>query len=561
LTDRALTNEEILARLEAIERRLAAVELQEFGGESRKGARLAQRPSVETRSPAPSPPAATAARAPEPRAGPPDLRDLAITNVLGWAGALALVLAAAYLIRLAINAGWLTPRVQVTAAALFGFVLIGAGFALKGASHRYAGLLPAAGVAILFLSVYGAHLLYHLTSEHEATVAVIVVCGISLGLCASFDSDLYALFAVAASYSAPFLIAYGSGSFGDLALYYSAWSLTFTIFAVLRGRRLIYLVALYVALLGFDALARRQSLDWPTLLEFQTLQFTIFAVGAAAFSIRWRAPMDLTAGLTHLPALLLFYGLQYVVLRTHLPQAAPWIAIGSLLAFAVLGAVARLALGRSAAGAQLLLGSYAALVLFHAGYLELLPSSAAPWVALGVLVVALLIRSRWALAGAGLWALLLAVGAVFILNLLRVLTGAEVYRVPGHQVLGVLYAAMLYAGYALTRGEERLQALRAILLYAGHLTALSAAVQHIDEPILQSLVWGLLALGSMAVSVGRRDRLVGQSALVLFAATAVKVMLYDLHGAAPLARIVSLFVLGVAFYAGGLLYQRLARAA
>ena len=65
------------------------------------------------------------------------------------------------------------------------------------------------------------------------------------------------------------------------------------------------------------------------------------------------------------------------------------------------------------------------------------------------------------------------------------------------------------------------------------------------------------ALNFDHVALAQRDRLVGQSSLLLFAATAVKVMLSDLHGAAPLARIVSLLVLGVTFYVGGLLYRRI----
>ncbi len=550
-----MTNEEILARLDAIERRLAALELKEFGGER------AQPPSARLPAAVPARPPTRRAEAPaghtSPGAAPLQLRDLAITNVLGWAGAGALVLAAAYLVRLAISAGWITPPVRVAGAALFGLLLVGTGFALKKANHRYAGLLPAAGVAVLFLSIYGAHLLYHLTSAHAAAVAVAVVCAVSLALCAFFDSDLYALFAVAGSYSAPFLIGRALGSFSDLALYYSAWSLTFTIFSVVRGRRLIYLLALYVALVGFDALAREQYVDWRTLVEFQTVQFVIFAAGAGVFSIRWRAPMDARVGLVHLPALLLFYGLQYVVLKAHWPHTAPWIAIGSLLAAALLFLIARVASGRSSAGGQLLLGSYAALVLFHAGYLELLPSNPAPWVALAVLALALLLRDRWSLAGWALWPLLLAAGAMFVVNLLRVLTAID--AIPGHLLIGALYAAMLYLGYWLTRREPEQEPLGAIPLYAGHLTAMSATVQLIDQRILQSLVWGLLALASMAWSVARRDRLVGQSSLVVFGATAVKVMLYDLHGAAPLARVIGLIGLGITFYAGGLLYQRLAR--
>jgi uncharacterized membrane protein len=67
----------------------------------------------------------------------------------------------------------------------------------------------------------------------------------------------------------------------------------------------------------------------------------------------------------------------------------------------------------------------------------------------------------------------------------------------------------------------------------------------------------LLALACLAISSLQRDRLLGQSSLLVFGAAAVKVMLYDLGSASPLARIVSLVVLGVTFYAGGLLYQRL----
>jgi uncharacterized membrane protein len=77
---------------------------------------------------------------------------------LGWGGAVAFALAASYLIRLAIDTGWLTPVRQVAFAAIAGLVLIGTGFALRNFDRQYAGLLPAGGIAILFLSIYGGHL-------------------------------------------------------------------------------------------------------------------------------------------------------------------------------------------------------------------------------------------------------------------------------------------------------------------------------------------------------------------------------------------------------------------
>ena len=67
-----------------------------------------------------------------------------ITNILGWAGATALVLAAAYLIRLAIESGWLTPARQVGLAVLGGLILIGVGLAV-----------------LVLLTAWGGKLVFH----------------------------------------------------------------------------------------------------------------------------------------------------------------------------------------------------------------------------------------------------------------------------------------------------------------------------------------------------------------------------------------------------------------
>jgi hypothetical protein len=557
--------DEILARLASIEQRLLRLEKAVYPPDSMP--RPISVPSAPTEpatsfarpeSSPPITPRPVSARREQPASG---RDDTTITSLLGWAGAVAFVLAAAYLIRLAIDAGWLTPTVQIACAALFGFVLIAVGFALRGANHRYAGLLPAAGVAILFLSVYGAHLLYHLTGAYVAGAAIIAVCAISLGLCLAFDSDLYALFAVVGSYSAPFLIEGPANSVADLALYYSAWSVTFTIFAIARGRRLIYLVALYAALIGFDALSRDGSMDWRTLLGFQSAQFAIFGVGTVMFSARHRAPMDESTALVHLPALLLFYALQYFVLKAHLPQAAPWIAVSTLAVVAALYLSARVVLNRPSPGGQLLLGTYAALVLLHAGYLESAPASAAPWIALLLVALALAARGAWGKARGALWPLGIAIAIIFLLNLLRIVSATNLNSVPAHQLLGFIYAAMLYGGYLLVNQEPSFEPFKGLLLYAGHVTAISAVIQLVHERILQSVVWGLLALACMLWSLARRDRTVGQSSLLLFAVTGVKVMLFDLSHATPLTRIISLVVLGVTFYSGGLLYQRIAREA
>jgi uncharacterized membrane protein len=124
-------------------------------------------------------------------------------------------------------------------------------------------------------------------------------------------------------------------------------------------------------------------------------------------------------------------------------------------------------------------------------------------------------------------------------------------------LLAVAYAAQLYLGYYLTRRREMPPFFRGLLLYGGHICAMAAALHWLDERIVESTAWGLIALTCLGLSLWQSDRLLGQSSLLVFGAAAAKVMLYDLGNASPMARIVSLVVLGVTFYIGGMLYQRL----
>lgn len=541
-----MSPEELDKRFAGIEQRLAFIES------------LIPKDAKPIAEQAAKPAAAQAAKpAPPPPKPEPGDRPSLVTSILGWGGAVALVLAAAYLIRLAVESGWLTPVRQVACAAISGLVLIGAGFFMRHINRQYAGLLPAGGVAILFLSIYGAHLFYGLMPATPAASAVVFVCLLSLWLCRAFESDLYALFAVAGSYSAPVLIS-GAPSITGLVIYFSAWGVVFSVFSIWHGRRLVYLLALYLALIIFDFIWRKQAPDeWIAALVFQSIQFVVFGVATVAFSIRNKSPLDSASAWGHLPPLLIFYFLEYILLKRHLPEMAPWIAVGSGFAVAGLYGVARAVLQRPLPGGEFLLWAYIALVLFHAGYIEEVPHRWAPWVAFAALPVIAVATLR---QGAGIgprWPIWLAAAVIFLINYLRIVFDVDLGGVPARPWLAVAYALQLYLGYYLVRARDVPQFLRGLLLYAGHISAMAAALHWLDERIVESAAWGLLALACLGLSLWQRDRLVGQSSLLVFGAAAVKVMLYDLGGASPMARIISLVVLGVTFYIGGLLYQRL----
>ena len=541
-----------------LEDRIADIEIRLKGIEMH----LLRQASLAPATARPQPPAAARIDRPTvptaPAAQPPRDSQL-IGNILGWGGAIALLLAASYLIRLAVDSGWLTPIRQIAFAAVFGMLLIGSGFALRRNDRDYAGLLPAAGIAVLFLTIYGGHLYHHLIGVQEAGAAVIIVCVASLWLSRAFESDLFALFAVAGSYFSPFLLKGAAGSLTDIAIYYSAWGVVFSVFAVWHGRRLIYLLALYLALIGFDMLWRgRGGADqWLAVLAFQTVQFVIFGIATAVFSVRHSSPLDQQDALGHLPPLLLFYFLQYSLLAQHLPELAPWIAVGSLAALAAIYGIARYALREPLPGGEFLLWCYTSLVLFHAGYVESVPYAWGPWVAFIVVPLVAIASIREDDGFGSRWPIWVAVGIIFAVNCLRILFNADLHAVPAKQLLSIAYALLLYLGYWFCRQKDLLGGANMLMLSLGHICAMAAALRLLDVPIIESVAWGVLAIGCLGISLFVKDRLLGQSSLAVFGATAVKVLLYDLSGASTIARIIGLVVIGSIFYAGGMLYQRL----
>jgi len=538
-------------RLGRIEARLS--KLEERAGEgpaSRSTAAAGPSPPPAAGAPAPS---RVAAPVPAPPAG---AKESSVTTILGWSGATALVLSAAYLIRLAVQFGWLTPARQIGIAVLAALGLVAAGFALRRSSRQYASYLPAGGIVILFLCIYGAHLYYHLVGAPAATVSVVAVCVAALALNVAFGNVIYALFAVIGSYSAPFLIHPARAAITDLVVYYTAWSLLFCGYAIGVRRRLVYLLAAYLGLVGFDAVWRAGGGEaWVAALAFQSGQFLIFAAATAYFSVRHRRPMDTDTALAHAPAMVIFYFLQYALLQRHLPAYAPWIAVASALVVLALYVTARVLLRRDPEGGRLLLALYAALVLLHAIYIETVPQHWAPWLA-PVLAAAVAV---WAFAGGRLrrpdLPLWLALAVIAAANYVQVLSGLRIETVPGHDWLAAAYALELYAGYGFARRRGELEPARVALIYLGHAAALSAGHQLFSGSVAVSVVWGVLALACLGLGVLARDRVLGQSSLFLFAACAGKVLIYDLSGASPLVRIGCLLVLGLPLYAGGWLYR------
>lgn len=525
-------------RLDAIEARLSMLET---------------RGDIRPSSPKPPPFKPTPADKPV-HEGPP-----LATQLLGWGGAAALVLAASYIIKLAITSGWLTPERQIGIAILGALAMIALGLKLRNNDRAYASLLPAGGVTILFIATYGAHLYYGLVGSSTALAAVTLICLLSLWLCHVFQSTLYAFFAVAGAYSVPFLMRSLMLAITDLAIYYTCWSILFSLFAIWVGSRAVYLLALYMAMIGFDWAWRGGSYadQWISAALFQTVILVIFGSAAAAYTVKRNTPMTNETAIVHLPALLIFYFLQYVLLEQNIPAAAPWVAVASAAFIGLCYGIAIRLSKQELPGGKMLLQAYVALVLFHAGYLESVSHAWAPWVAFILLPLVAsygALRRNMSAPGIFVW---LAVVFIFMLNYLRIVTGIDRQTAIAPDWLSVVYAVELYAGYYLIRRSETAKSIWPLLLVGGHLAAIAAAIHIFDNRVVVSLTWGLLALACLLIALKFKDKLLGKSSLLIFAISSGKVLIYDLSSSAPLVKIGTLLVVGCSFYLGGWLYKKI----
>jgi hypothetical protein len=373
-----------------------------------------------------------------------------------------------------------------------------------------------------------------------------------------FALDVYVLFAVVGSYSAPLLLRTHGVDVVDLALYFSAWSVVFCACSVMTASRGPYLLAGYMALVAFSIAAGLPgAAAWVAGVVFQSAQFAIFLVAAVWFSVHHQRPITRPEGVAHLPLLVLFYALQYAVLKAHVPAAAPWLALASAaVMWAGYEAARRVLRTRLEAGA-FLVAAYTALALFHALYLDVIPDRWTPAVALLLLPLAAAYAAVRPVNTPETLPFKLLLITVLALNYLRVLLDHDASLAGGTELLTFAFAAELLAAYFALKHRAGVQPWTSFLLWTGLAAAMRLLWLVLGGGLPASTAWAVLALVSLTVAFRTRDQLLGKASLAVFAASLGKLVLLDLAGAQPLVRIGSLVVVGVALYLGGALYKRL----
>ncbi len=507
--------------------------------------------------------AKTPAYKPPPRAAAEE--GSGASRLMAWGAAVAFLLAAIYLLRIVYDSGWLTPPRQVGLALLGGLALIATGLFVSRIDRMYAAFLPAAGTVVLYITAYAAHLHYDLIARGGAFAAIGATSIVALWLGRTFNNSVFAVLATVGTYLFPLWLTQGDVAIGDFIVYYAVWGLVFAITALIEGRRTAYVLSMFCALISFQIAWQLggTKADWASVAAFQCFQFLLSAVTAVAFSLIHRSPMSSEVAFVHGVALFYFYMLQYALLRHYAPDIVGFFALGSAVFVLAIYLVARSVLpaAQRVAGA-LLTSSYCAVVTAHILVFEWLPGAWLPWAALLAPLAGLAFSPVFRDTPQALLPIRLVSLVVFAVGFLASLFNDAGQMVPLPNAILFAYAAAIYLGYALLREQGTTHGANVALLYAGHISAMLACSRALDSAFYSagfsiSLAWALLALAALGTALALRDRNIGRSSLLIFAASAGKVLVFDLHGANSLLRVLSLLVVGISLYAGGWLYQRM----
>ena len=141
-------------------------------------------------------------------------------NTVARVGIIILLLGVAFLLKYAVDRGWLPIELRLAGEALGGLALIATGWRLRARRLQYALILQGGGMGIVYLSVFAAVSLYGLIPTTPGLLLMVLLVALSSGLAVLQDARSLAVLAMIGGFLAPILVS-RDGSHVVLFSYYA----------------------------------------------------------------------------------------------------------------------------------------------------------------------------------------------------------------------------------------------------------------------------------------------------------------------------------------------------
>jgi len=525
-----------------------------------------------------------------------DLESRIGSHWLNRIGIAAVLIGVSYFLKYAFDNNWIGPAGRVAIGLVAGIAVVVWSERFRQHGYRvFSYSLKAVGIGVLYLSLWAAFHVYSLIPSGAAFVTMLAVTASTATLAITQDAEILAAFALTGGFTTPLLLSTGQNKELQLFTYVAGLDVAAAVMvAVKPWRRLLalaYIGTLVLYIGWYSEFYSRPQLT--TTVVFATVFFAIFA----AAPLVARPPDRESSVFTTIPLFLAFvnagvYFLQvYAMFEEVDKHTMAW--------FALALAAAYILLSRQAQQRYPDPENVERLHFLHLALAVGFITIAIPirldghWITIGWFVEAAVllwlsdrIRTTF-LSVFAVGALVLGVFRLLAFDNFAATTPIFNARMGTYAVAIVVLGAMAWQGQKRQDDLGRQAAAIAIITlnvlaliafshevsdyYAramaevvpkytpGHYVPYDASALRtirLEEGFTYSALW--MAYGAMLMVVGfwRRSALVRWQALVLIAATIVKVFVYDVSQLDRGYRIVSFIVLGVLLLAISFVYQR-----
>ena len=516
------------------------------------------------------------------------------SHLLNRIGIAALLIGVSYFLKFAFDSNWIGPagRVAIGLIAGIAVVLWSERFRARG-YNVFSYSLKAVGLGTLYLSLWAAFQVYSLIPSSIAFATMLTVTAATATMAIAQDAEILAAFALSGGFTTPLLLSTGQNH--EIALFTYVAVLDIATLALLTfkpWRRLLVLsyagtLLLYIG--WYSSFYERTQLS--LTVAFSTLFFAIFALAPLIARQSHTETTMFTAILLFLAFVnAVVYFLQVYAMVSEVSKTdTAWFALGLAAVYIFLSRLAGARLADSAASNKLRFLHLALAIGFITVAIPIRLD--AHWITIGwfveagvLLWVADRIESDFLNAFA-IGAMILGVGRLLLID--NFVTTQLIFnmRMATYSVAVAVLAAV--AWFARNRSDEAGRTVAAVSIIALNLLALTALSHEITDyyarrvaevriPYGQwnrsngsdirglqiardfsySALWMFYGAALMVIGFSRRSAFVRWQALVLVAATIVKVFVYDVSQLDREYRIVSFIVLGVLLLAISFVYQR-----
>jgi len=563
-------------RIRTLELRVAGLEaaLRRLIGEQTVAAPLPPvvTPVIAQPAPPPGPQPAVAI----PAEHPEHLEQVIGRKWLGWVAILLIFGAAVFFLKYAFENRWIGELGRVILGLAAGVALVWLGHERYRKQWRYfSRILTGGGIAILYLSVYGAFGYYHLIDQRGAFVFLAILVAEAFFLAAVYDAPSIAIMALAGGFLVPILLSTGRDQYGILFTYITLLDLGMLGAVIGRTWRGIGSLAYVGTQFLFWAwyTGHYHSEKRAGALLFQAAIFLLFLLADLAPHLRRRASgVEEWVRLAVNP--FVFYATCYGLLNDDHHE---WMAALALLLALVYAALARAELALRPMDRRMLLVTLGTALTFVTLAIPIQLES--NWITIAWAVEAVVLLPSGLETGARPLRLLSTI--VFALAFGRFLfqdtpwdSRAAFTPIFNRYFLGMLAltACLAAAAYLYRPARAALVAGLAAfgVLWIGSsfeaYTYFSTRARGDDIEMLRQLHWaGQLALSllwsgyaGLLTTAGFRFRLraLRSTGLVLFGITLLKVIAIDIWELRQFYRIVALLALGLVLLGAAWIYQR-----